>query len=92
MAPDGRTFAAADRVYSSTVNGQCQLGSGTMLAMLTTSEHARRARAELDAIAAALRLNELEQLVVLGRRLLEQDAKRSSDPFGGPRSSADVRR
>lgn len=44
--------------------------------MLTTSDHARLARAELDAIAAALRLSELEQLVVVGRRLLGQDPGR----------------
>jgi hypothetical protein len=38
--------------------------------MLTPSEHARHARAELDAIVAALRVHELAQLVALGRRLL----------------------
>jgi hypothetical protein len=37
----------------------------------TPSEDARHARAELDAIVAALRLDELAQLVALGRRLLE---------------------
>lgn len=52
-----------------------------MQAMLTTSEHARHARAELDAIAAALRLSELEKLVVLGRRLIEQSSERSADTF-----------
>ena len=39
--------------------------------MLTRSEQVRHARAELEAIAAALRLDELAKLVALGRRLLE---------------------
>jgi hypothetical protein len=38
----------------------------------TPSETARHARAELEAIAAALRVPELARLVELGRRLLEQ--------------------
>jgi hypothetical protein len=41
--------------------------------MLTPSENARLARAELDAIVSALRLHELAQLVALGRRLLDND-------------------
>ncbi len=44
-----------------------------MIDMLTPSEHARLARAELEAIVAALRFDELAQLVALGRRLLERD-------------------
>ncbi len=46
-----------------------------MMAMLTPSEHARLARAELEAIVAALRFDEIAQLVALGRRLLERDDK-----------------
>jgi hypothetical protein len=44
---------------------------------MTPSETARRFRAELDTIAAALRAHELARLVALGRKLLEQaeDAK-----------------
>ena len=40
--------------------------------MTTPSETARHARAELETIAAGLRVHELTQLVALGRRLLEQ--------------------
>ena len=39
---------------------------------MTPSETARHARAELETIAAGLRLHELARLVALGRRLLEQ--------------------
>jgi hypothetical protein len=39
---------------------------------MTQSETARHARAELETIAAGLRLHELARLVALGRRLLEQ--------------------
>jgi hypothetical protein len=47
--------------------------------MLTPSEHARLARAELDVIVAALRVDELAQLVALGRRLLDQDQTGEDD-------------
>jgi hypothetical protein len=42
--------------------------------MLTRSDHARHARAELEAIVAALRVDELAQLVALGRRLLDESS------------------
>jgi hypothetical protein len=45
---------------------------------MTPSERARHARAELEAIVAALRVDELAQLVALGRRLLEHEL----DPRG----------
>jgi hypothetical protein len=38
----------------------------------TRSEHARYARAELETIAAAMGVDELEQLISVARRLLEQ--------------------
>jgi len=81
----------ADLFPSSEIDGQDLFESGTMRIMLTTSEHARHARAELDAIAAALRLSELAQLVVLGRRLLDLDSARE-DEQGGEGSSLDDRR
>jgi hypothetical protein len=40
--------------------------------MLTPSERARHARAELEAIAAALPVHELVRLVALGRTLIEE--------------------
>jgi hypothetical protein len=52
--------------------------------MLTSSEQARHARAELEAIAAALRVHELALLVALGRRLLEQNEPHQA--AGGPRT------
>lgn len=52
------------------------------MALLTPSDHARYARAELEAIAAALRADELAQLVALGRRLLED---KRSEPREGER-------
>jgi hypothetical protein len=51
--------------------------------MLTPSEHARLARAELETIVAALRVHELAQLVALGRRLLDQD-QAAEDAVGLP--------
>jgi hypothetical protein len=47
--------------------------------MLTPSETARLARAELETIASALRVDELAKLVALGRRLLEHDAERARE-------------
>ena len=42
---------------------------------MTTSQHVRYLRAEIEAIAASLRVPELARLLALGRRLLEaQDA------------------
>ncbi|MCC7542605.1 MAG: hypothetical protein IT379_40695 [Deltaproteobacteria bacterium] len=41
--------------------------------MRTPSEEARLARAELEAIVAGLRVNELAVLVALGRRMLDRD-------------------
>jgi len=42
---------------------------------MTTSQHARYMRAEIEAIAASLRVHELARLLELGRVLLEvQDA------------------
>jgi len=42
---------------------------------MTTSQHARHMRAEIEAIAASLRVHELARLLALGRLLLEvQDA------------------
>jgi len=42
---------------------------------MTTSQHARYLRAEIEAIAASLRVHELARLLALGRGLLEaQDA------------------
>ena len=52
--------------------------------MLTPSERARLVRAELDAIVASLRAHELEQLVVLGRRILEVADERRA--YGGEAS------
>jgi hypothetical protein len=51
--------------------------------MLTRSEHARFARAELEAIIAALRVHELAQLVALGRKLLDQD-QAAGNAVGSP--------
>ncbi len=42
-----------------------------MMYAMTPSENARSVRAELEAIVAALRGDELLQLVVLGRRLMD---------------------
>jgi hypothetical protein len=39
---------------------------------MTTSEAARHVRAELETIAAGLQLDELVQLLALGRRLFEE--------------------
>lgn len=50
------------------------------LTMLTPSDHARHARAELEAIAAALRVHELAQLVALARRLAEHSDGLSEGP------------
>jgi hypothetical protein len=47
--------------------------------MLTPSETARLARAELETIASALRVDELAKLVALGRRLLEHEAERAQN-------------
>ena len=42
---------------------------------MTTSQHARYMRAEIEAIAASLRVHELARLLAVGRSLLEvQDA------------------
>ena len=51
--------------------------------MITPSEQARYARAELEALAASLRLRELARLIELARKLHEQEAgARSPNLFG----------
>jgi hypothetical protein len=47
--------------------------------MLTNSERARLVRAELETIAAALQLEELAELLVIGRKLLEQSGSDVAD-------------
>jgi hypothetical protein len=48
---------------------------------ITASERARHARAELEAIVAALRLHELAELVAHGREILERAAERPESHF-----------
>jgi hypothetical protein len=55
---------------------------------MTQSEAARHVRAEIETIAAGLRLHELARLLEVGRRLLEeQDRGEDGASRGEPRAA-----